>query len=36
MLTKNIIEDIKGYLKFGCTVLGVNKNKIKVIENNKE
>lgn len=36
ILTKNIIEDIKGYLKFGCTVLGVNNNKIKVIDNNKK
>ena len=36
ILTKNIIEDIKGYLKFGCTILGVNNNKIKVIDNNKK
>ena len=36
MISKNIIEDIKGYLKFGCTVLGVNNNKIKVIDNHKK
>lgn len=33
VLTKEIIEDIAGYIKAGCTVLGVKNNFIKVIDN---
>ena len=31
VLTKELIKDIKLYLKAKCMVLGINKNKIKVI-----
>ena len=31
VLTKELIKDIELYLKVKCTVLGINKNKIKVI-----